>query len=248
VATVFALTSDNHLVSFKPLTPGTFDADVAISGLQGTEAIVGLDIRPSNGVLYAITDAGHVYTVDTATGALAGAVTLAADPADTTVPFTALSGTRFGVDFSPLDNALRVESDTGQNVRVNVDTGTVITDANLNPGTPQVVGTAFSNSYAGAATTTQYNLDVAAGALVRQSSAGAQITIGAFNAGTTFALEGGFDIAGGENGLPIAALQPTGATQSTLYRVNLANGTLTSIGLLGTSGTTVIRALAVRLQ
>jgi hypothetical protein len=247
VATVFALTSDNHLVSFKPLTPGTFDADVAISGLQGSEAIVGLDIRPSNGALYAVTDAGHVYTVDTATGALAGAVTLAADPADTTAPFTALSGTRFGVDFSPFDGLLRVESETGQNLRVNVDTGAVGTDANL-ASTAQVVGTAFSNSYAGAASTAQYDLDVAAGALVRQASNGALTTIGSFNAGTTFALEGGFDIAGGENGLPIAALQPTGATQSTLYRVNLANGALTSIGLLGSSGTTVVKALAVRLQ
>ena len=128
VATVFALTSDNHLVSFKPLTPGTFDTDVAVTGLQGAEAIVGLDFRPSNGALYAVTDAGRVYTVDTATGAAAGAVTLTANPADTTAPFTALAGTRFGVDFSPVDNVLRVQSDTGQNLRVDVDTGTVITD------------------------------------------------------------------------------------------------------------------------
>jgi len=248
VATVFALTSDNHLVSFKPLTPGTFDTDVAISGLQGTEAIVGLDIRPSNGMLYALTDAGRVYTVDTATGAVAGAVTLSANPLDTTAPFTALSGTRFGADFSPLDNVLRVQSDTGQNLRVDVHAGAVITDGNLNPAAPQVVGTAFSNSYAGATTTTPYALDLAAGALVRQTSiSGALVTIGPFNAGTTFALEGGFDIAGGENGLPIAALQPTGATQSTLYRVNLGNGALTSIGLLGPAGT-VVKALAIRLQ
>ncbi|MEO8019518.1 MAG: DUF4394 domain-containing protein [Pseudomonadota bacterium] len=248
VATVFALTADNHLVSFKPLTPGTFDSDKAITGLSGSEAIVGLDIRPSNGVLYALTDGGHVYTIDAATGAASGAVTLAADPLDTTAAFTALSGTRFGVDFSPMDGQLRVQGDTGQNLRVNVDTGTVITDGNLNPGTPQVVGTAFSNNYAGATSTTHYALDVAAGTLVRQTSiSGALTTVGAFNAGTAFALEGGFDIAGGENGLPIAALQPSGSSQSSLYRVNLGNGALTSIGLLGSAGT-VIKALTVRLQ
>ena len=161
VATVFALTADNHLVSFKPLTPGTFDTDVAVTGLNGAEAIVALDIRPSNGALYALTDAGRVYTVDTATGALSGAVTLTANTLDTTAPFTALSGTRFGADFSPLDGQLRVQSDTGQNLRVDVDAGTVITDGALNPGTPQVVGTAFSNSYAGAVTTNQYALDLA---------------------------------------------------------------------------------------
>jgi trimeric autotransporter adhesin len=248
VATVFALTADNHLVSFKPLTPGTFDTDVAITGLTGAEAIVALDVRPSNGTLYALTDAGRVYTVDTATGALAGAVTLTANTLDTTAPFTALSGTRFGADFSPLDGQLRVQSDTGQNLRVDVDAGTVITDGALNPGTPQVVGTAFSNSYAGAVTSNQYALDLASGTLVRQTSvSGALTTIGAFNAGTTFMLEGGFDIAGSDNGLSIAALQPTGATQSTLYRVGLGNGALTSLGLLG-SGTTVIKALAIRLQ
>ena len=40
-------------------------------------------------------------------------------------------------------------------------------------------------------------------------------------------LEGGFDIVGGENGLAVAALRPTGAAQSTLYRVNLGTGALT---------------------
>ncbi|HEY6125398.1 MAG TPA: DUF4394 domain-containing protein, partial [Steroidobacteraceae bacterium] len=247
-ATVFALTSENRLVSFKPLTPGTFDTDVAITGLQGSEAIVGFDFRASNGLLYAVTDAGRVYTLDVATGAASGALTLSANPADITAPFTALAGTRFGVDFSALDNVLRIQSDTGQNLRVDVDAGTVITDVNLNPGTPQVVGTAFSNSYTGATGTTQYELDVAAGALVRQTSNATLTPVGSFNAGTTFTLEGGFDIAGGENGLPLAALQPTGAPQSTLYRVNLGSGALTSIGLLGSSGTTVVRALAIRLQ
>ena len=248
VATVFALTSDNHLVSFKPLTPGTFDTDVAVTGLQGAEAIVGFDFRPTTGALYAVTDAGRLYTVDTTTGAASGALTLTANTGDATAPFTALSGTRFGVDFHPMDGQLRIQSDTGQNVRVDVDAGTVVTEANLNPGTPQVVGTAFSNSFVGATGTTQYELDLAAGALVRQTSLALLAPVGPFNAGTTFALEGGFDIAGGDNGLPLAALQPTGAPQSTLYRVNLGNGALTSIGLLGSSGTTVVKALAIRLQ
>jgi hypothetical protein len=247
VATAFALTSDNHLVSFKPLTPGTFESDVAVSGLQGAEAIIGFDFRPANGMLYAVTDAGRLYTIDTTTGAASGPVTLTANPADTTAPFTALSGTRFGVDFNPIDGQLRVQSDTGQNMRIEVDTGVVVTEANLNPGTPQVVGTAFSNSYVGAVSTTQYELDVAAGALVRQISNAALTLVGSFGTGP-FMAEGGFDIAGGESGLPLAVLRPTGAPQSTVYRVNLATGALTSLGLLGSTGTTVATALAVRLQ
>jgi hypothetical protein len=251
VATVFALTSDNHLVSFKPLTPGTFDTDVAITGLQGSEAIVGFDVRPSNGMLYALTDAGHVYTVDTATGALSGSVTLTANTLDLTAPFTALAGTHFGVDFSPVDNVLRVQSDTGQNLRIDVDAGTVITDGALNPATPQVVGTAFNNNFAGATSLTQYAIDLAGGGqLVRQTSVtGALVDVGSpFNIAGGFLPEGGFDIAGGENGLAIVALRKTADTQSTLYRVSLTAGTLTSLGLLGSSPTTVITALTVRLQ
>jgi trimeric autotransporter adhesin len=247
-ATVLVLTSDNHLVSFKPTTPGTIDSDVTVTGLQGTETIVGIDVRPSTGQLYAVTDQGHVYTVDATTGAVSGTVTLAANPVDTLAPvYAGLSGTRFGLDFSSVDGLLRVQSETGQNLRVDVDTGLVSADPNFASGV-QIVGSAYSNDYSGATTTTHYELDVASGSLVRQTSiAGALATVGAFNAGTTFQLEGGFDIAGGENGLPVAALMPTGATGSTLYRVNLANGALTSLGTIGT-GATVVRALAVRLQ
>jgi len=250
VATVFALTSDSHLVSFKPLTPGTFDTDVAVTGLQGGETIVGFDVRASNGALYALTDAGRVYTLDTATGAASASVTLSANTLDLSAPFTALAGTRFGVDFSPVDNVLRVQSDTGQNLRIDVDAGTVITDGALNPGTPQVVGTAFNNNFAGATSSTQYAIDIAAGQLVRQTSvSGALQTVGSpINVAGGFLLEGGFDIAGGENGLAIAALQKTADTQSTLYRVNLSTGALTSIGLLGSNATTVVKALAVRLE
>ncbi len=248
-ATVLALTSDNHLVSFKPTTPGALDSDVVISGLQATEAIVGLDIRPSDGALYALTDAGRVYKVD-ASGAVSGAVTLAANPADLAAPtFAGLSGTRFGFDFNALDNMAYLQSDTGQSLRVDVTTGMVNADINLNPGTPQVVGTAYSNSYAGAATSLQYELDLAGAQLVRLNTIGGTlIPVGPFNAGTTFALEGAFDIAGGENGLPLAALMPTGASQSTLYRVNLASGALSSMGAVGSSGTTVVRAMTVRMQ
>ena len=68
VAEVFALTADNHLVSFKATTPGTLDSDVAITGLDGSEAIVGIDFRPSNGQLYALTNAGRLYTLNTSDG------------------------------------------------------------------------------------------------------------------------------------------------------------------------------------
>jgi len=254
MAVVYGLTSDNHLVSFRATSPGTFDSDVTVTGLSGTEGIIGIDFRPSSGALYAVTDGGHVYKLDPATGAVSAAVTLSANPLDATAPFAGFSGTVFGVDFGSVDNVLRIQSNTGQNLRVNVDDGTVITDGNLNPGAPQVVGTAFTNSYAGATTSLHYALDLGTNTLVRQTSiSGALTTVGPLTVlppatPTTFQLEGEFDITGGQNGLPVAALLPVGATQSSLYRVNLANGSLTLLGAIGTSSTTVIRDIAVRLQ
>lgn len=252
VAVVFGLTADSHLVSFKATTPGTLDNDVAITGLDGSESVVGIDFRPANGQLYALTSAGRLYTLNPATGAASGGVTLSANPLDGTSPYTGLSGNRFGIDFGSADDVLRVQSDTGQNLRVNLADNTVITDGTPNiGGTPaQLFATAFSNPYAGATTSTHYALDFGSNALVRQSSInGTLASIGTLSVGGSpgsFQLEGGFDIAGGENGLAVVALLPTGATQSTLYRMSLGNGSLTSIGTVGSSA--AIRDIAVRLQ
>ena len=252
-ATVFGLTSDNHLVSFKPLTPGTIDSNVAITGLASGENIVGIDLRPADGALYAVTDNGRVYKLDPATGAVSNGVTLVANPLDSSAPYTALSGTRFGVDFGSADGVLRIQSDTGQNLRVNLTDNTVITDGTLSVGgvMPEIVSMAMTNPYAGATSSQQYSIDVGSNSLVRQTSInGTQAMVGALTVGgapATFQAEGGFDIAGAENGLPVAALLPTGATQSVLYRVSLGNGALTSLGAIGT-GATVIRDIAVRVQ
>jgi len=57
-----------------------------------------------------------------------------------------------------------------------------------------------------------------------------------------------FDIVGGDDGLAIGALQPTGAAQSTLFRVNIKTGAVTMVGAIGPAGTPLVRALAVRLK
>ncbi len=47
------------------------------------------------------------------------------------MPSRTLSGTEFGIDFNPLADRLRVVSDTGQNLRIDVDSGATITDTAL---------------------------------------------------------------------------------------------------------------------
>jgi trimeric autotransporter adhesin len=252
-ATVFAATVDNRLVSFKPNTPGTFDTNTAFTGLQGGEIVLGIDFRQTNGRLYAATNSGRIYTVDPATGAATLASTLMADGADTTNPFAGLDGTAtgFGVDFNPVADRLRIVSSTGQNLRINVDTGLVTTDAALNPGGPQVVAVAYKQSFPAPAATQLLDIDLATNSLLLQNppNDGTLTPVGGvLDPALTFSSNAGFDIGGGDDGLSIAALQPTGSAQSVLYRLNLKTGALTQVGALGPSGTPLIRALAVRVK
>jgi trimeric autotransporter adhesin len=58
----------------------------------------------------------------------------------------------------------------------------------------------------------------------------------------------GFDIVGGDDGLSLAVLQPTGAAQSSLYRVNTRTGVATALGMVGPAGTAPLRGFAILLQ
>src|SRR5262249_11299225 len=103
-ATVFAVTvpsgGTQPLIRCDSASPGTVTPGAAISGLVGGagETVVDIDIRPSNGTLYAVTNTagtGRLYTVSTTTGAAAPV------SAGTTFP---LMGTAFGADFNPTND------------------------------------------------------------------------------------------------------------------------------------------------
>jgi Domain of unknown function (DUF4394) len=100
----------------------------------------------------------------------------------------ALSGTSFGVDFNPAANRLRVVSDTGQNLRHNLDdatatapplAGMTVQDGTLTvpPATTPVTGVAgaayTNNDLDPDTATTLFDLDTAADRLVVQSPANA---------------------------------------------------------------------------
>jgi hypothetical protein len=116
---------------------------------------------------------------------------------------------------------------------------------------PDVVAIAYTNNYSPTVDTTLYNIDLGNNSLVSQKPAnnGLLTTIGALTAGP-FTFSGGFDIAGGDDGLAVTALQAAGSgqSQSTLYRVNLRTGALTSIGPIGSVETMRLSGLTIRLQ
>jgi hypothetical protein len=204
-----ALTAQNQLLRFDSESPTVIQGSAAIAGLQGGESVLGIDVRPATGELYALGSSGRLYVVDPVSGAATERATLTADPTDATDPFTGLSGTDFGIDFNPVPDRLRVVSDANQNLRINPINGRVITDTPLSytAGTPHagedptIVDAAYSNNVAGATTTTLYGIDSKIHIIVTQGSPGGTPTspnTGLLTKVVPFGKEGsipvGFDI------------------------------------------------------
>jgi len=239
---VLGLSDDNRLLGFKPTTPNTIDTNVAITGLAGGETLLGFDVRPKDNLLYGLTSNARLVTIDPATGAATVKATLAADAADTTAPYNAVQGTAFAVDFNPMADRMRVISNTGQSLRINVDTGATTTDGNINRAgvAPIVAAAAYTNSIPGATATQLFDIDSASSVLALQNppNDGTLVNVGPL--GMAIAGDGGMDIGGGANGLVLAALRTTAGGATSLYRVNLATGAATPIGGAATPATSVI--------
>lgn len=225
-----AISNGTTLVGFDSATPGTITGMRTITGLQAGETIVGLDLRPVGNQLMAVGSSSRVYTISTDTG---GASAVAG-------PFTpALSGTAFGVDFNPTVDRIRFISDTGQNGRLNPDTGaTAGTDTPLSGGGGSAVAAAYTNNFVGAATTTLYVIDSANDSLYIQGglngtpspNTGVLTLVGPLGVDTSAVA--GFDIIGA--GTAFAALSTQ--TGSGLYSINLSTGAATLIGTIAAPG------------
>ncbi len=183
---IIGLTVQNSLISFDSATPGTINFIGPITGLTAGDTLVGIDRRPqnlggmavpgpNNGRIYGVgvnsgTGTARIYALNESTAAASLISTLAADPADTTAPFpfTTAAGTSFGVDFNPTVDRLRIVSNTGQNLRTNVDNGLVQLDVPLayQAGDPNFgdapvdVAVAYANNFGGATSTTLGGVDI----------------------------------------------------------------------------------------
>jgi hypothetical protein len=238
-----------NLIAFDSSTPGNILGSVGITGLLGAnERVLGIDFRPANGQLYAVGSAGNLYTLNTATGAATLVASLAADPSDLTSPFSLLNGGRFGVDFNPVPDRLRVISDSGQNLRINPNNGLVTTDADLNPTTTANVGAAYANNVAGAATTTLFTINSNSDALNIQNppNNGTETQVGIGLGAGNFSGFVGFDIetVGGVGGVDNAYASLTGRF-SELYKIDLLTGQATLVGQIGTGAGVILDGLAI---
>ncbi|RZK62050.1 MAG: DUF4394 domain-containing protein [Hymenobacter sp.] len=259
------LTGATSLVTFQLTAPGTFTATVPVTGLAAGQTLVGIDTRPATGQLFALgynttgTQA-QLYILNITTGALTAVGT-----AQTVNVGTAL--TRIGFDFNPTVDRIRVTGSNGGNFRLNPDTGGIAaTDGTLayaatdtNAGqTPGVGSSAYTNSYIGSTATTLYNIDDTANRLVTQNppNAGTLNTVGGL--GITLSdpnLQGSdldiyFNPTTSQNVAYLAVSTASLATfsiTSQLYTVNLTTGATTSVGQIGTAGSSGISDIALAI-
>jgi hypothetical protein len=159
---IFALTTDNTLYV---LAPGStvYQFLGRIAGIGGND-IVGIDFRPADGRLYALSDGGRLYTINFNVSPPTATLVSALTPR-----FPA--GFQSLMDFNPVVDAIRlIGGDTlnyavvkGANNILNttaVQTSLTYAAGDVNAGkTPKVIGGAYTNNVAGAANTIFYAID-----------------------------------------------------------------------------------------
>lgn len=193
---VFGLTDDGRLIRFRSDNPKRARSIDYITGLTGSDsALVGIDFRVQDGKLYGVGDGGGVYQIDTTTAAATLVNSL-------TVP---LSGSRFGVDFNPAADRLRIISDTGQNLAHNVNAGGVTATNGVLTYTPPpaapvvalgVTGAAYTNNDLNQPVTgtTLFDLDTTLDQIVVQSPPGNGILVATGQLRVDADARAGFDI------------------------------------------------------
>lgn len=253
--------SSNSLIGFNTDAPAIITSTTLITGLTAGDVIVDIDYRPSDGNLYASAGSGRLYTVNTGTGSA-------------TLNTSSSVGIVQDTDFNPVADRLRIFSEGNANYRITPGTGVKSSDGVLSYALddinslqyPSLVGAAYSNSFAGAATTVLYSLDSELNTLVKHEGGPefsslrtvGELTVGGFlmldigtNVGFDIYSSGGTDTAFLSNG-------------NQLYRLDLATGdtdiladiggslagrpSITSIALVPEPGSLLLGALPIAMM
>lgn len=251
----FGITGDGtQMATFTTDRPNVLDWVRDIVGLSGDTALIGIDFRVQNGLMYGVGDKGGIYTIKT-------------PPATPDVVITkvsqlqyALHGTNFGVDFNPAADRLRVVSDNGQNLRHNLNDHTTIQDLNLT--TPPVEGTTkgvsaaayTNNDLSGATGTTLFDVNTAGDQIVIQSPANNGTLAPTGSLGIDAQTNAGLDIFSSVSGgktvgnAAYATLTASGTVRPSLYSINLFTGEATLVSdALGSRFPLNITDLAISL-
>jgi hypothetical protein len=258
-ATVFAIESGtNHLVAFDSAHPDVLTQDLLVTGLTGSQVVVGLDFNQDTGKLFAFAAqddgamrSGRAYTIDPATGVATpfGAVT-----------FNKLADTgTYGLDVDPTDGSIRLTNGANQNFGIIANgnfNGNTLDEPNVNEN---IAAIAYDHNF-GSQTTTLYGYNFLTDELVTVGSIGQapdSVSSGIVHPIAKATVNGqailsdsasiGFDIAGPVGAADQGWLSLSRSGSTHLYQVDLATAALTDLGKIG-DGTRKFDELAVSVD
>ena len=255
---VYAVTSNNNLISFDSERPEIIREIVAITGITANQTLVGVDFRPATGELFGLgyNAAGgetRLYNINRSTGV--------ATPIGDAPISLALGNGPVAVDFNPTVDRIRVVGANNANYRLNPTNGALAaTDANLayasgdvNAGTDPAIGSvAYTNSYNGATMTTLYTYDDSLNTVNTQipPNNGTQNTIGMSGVmvnpnDPSSDLDIYYDFSTATNEAYLAANTGAGVNDN-FYKLDLASGAATQVGKIGNG--IAVRDIAVFLD
>ncbi|MDB5351701.1 MAG: hypothetical protein JWN86_2948 [Planctomycetota bacterium] len=245
----YAVTTSNHLVSFRSSTPGTLLTDHVVLGLQIGETLQAIDFRPSTGQLYGFGSSGRLYLIDPSS---AVATVVSATPISPPAV-----GSRYSIESDPSAELITFVTNAGQDLRIDPSNGLIqaplpnLAYASSDPAAafpPSVVAEAYSPNQPFGSLTSLYGIDSARDTLVLQGSingspvpvaAGQLYSVGPLGRDVT--ENAGFDVAG--TGRAFVSLTDAGASTSSLYIINLATAKLTRLGEI--AGGAIVRDIAI---
>ncbi len=161
---IVALVDGKSIATIDPATRKV----ASKADIKGAEKLIGIDVRPADGMLYGIAVDGSVVTIDPKSGQ----ATVKSKLSEKFKP-----DVTHIVDFNPVVDRIRLMNAEGANLRVSADEGKWFGDqshkykeGDVNAGKrPKVVAAAYTNSWKGTKMTTLYDIDAATGALVTQA-------------------------------------------------------------------------------
>lgn len=226
-AMLAALTGDDTLTMVDTATLKA-GKSMKVTGIAGK--IAGIDVRPADGMVYALGVDGAIYTIDKA-----GKATMKSKM-DTVLS----TGTMATVDFNPAADRLRVIGSDGTNLRVNVDDGKTTVDdklkfaeTDMHKGeAPMIVAGAYTNSVKGTKETALYDIDGKISGLIKQAPPNDGVLGAVGKLGITPKAIA-FDIETAADGTNTGWLLADGA----LHKVDLATGKATALGKITGLGT-----------
>jgi len=239
--TLWLVDQAHQLIKVKAAAPNKVTEQKPLIGLASNETLVGIDYRVAYGVLFALSDKGQLYSIDTGSGKVT-----AAGPV---LPTGQLKKGQFGFDFNPVADRIRVVNEHGQNLRLHPETAALASvdpqlqyadkDANFGKK-PSIVAAAYTYNQQDSTLTTNYAIDKTNGTLVTQGSKEGSTPAVSPNTGLLFTAASlglqspqqiAFDISDLSN-LSFIAVSTSAEPASTLYQLDLQTGQNKKLGTL----------------